>query len=202
MSAADMRTAIEKLVTELVRLRIVLDANISVIANSGWLTWANSVSPSFSSTTLGEYQRLIAGRQYTCLLRDGSFLQISAMFDGQRLIRHRYCFFPCPLTLDLGEDLTISEHIELLSDAELLERLRLDGPIRFDFDAVAACEGHPASHLTALRSSCRVPVFAPLSVGHFVRFVFANFYPDLWEAHELLRTWPIEWHHRTITASE
>jgi hypothetical protein len=68
--------------------------------------------------------------------------------------------------------------------------LRLRAPVRFDYDPNSATLVHPAAHLTFNHHECRMPVKGPLSLGHFVDFIFRNFYPEQWQAHALLREQP------------
>jgi hypothetical protein len=91
------------------------------------------------------------------------------------------------------------EILEDLSPQELKERLNLQSPIRFDFNREKAREDHPASHVHMLRNECRIPVFAPLSIGHFVKFVFRQFYPEKWKDSVFLQDWPCTRFDRTVT---
>jgi hypothetical protein len=99
-------------------------------------------------------------------------------------------YYPCPLARneENGDD-SILDLIELLEDAEIVARLRQQTPLRFEFDPAAGTEDHAVCHLHISRDSCRVPVYAPLRVGRFVRFVFRHSYPEAWHAHEFLREW-------------
>lgn len=66
------------------------------------------------------------------------------------------------------------------------EYLRLRTPVRFDFDPDAAAERHPASHLSLNDQDCRIPVRGPMSLGHFIEFVFRHFYSSVWAKHDFL----------------
>lgn len=65
--------------------------------------------------------------------------------------------------------------------------LKMKTPFRFDYDPNTASTNHPGSHLHICIPNCRLPVFAALSFGHFIRFVFKNFYSTLWDDHSFLR---------------
>jgi hypothetical protein len=41
-----------------------------------------------------------------------------------------------------------------------------------------------------------------VSVGHFLQFVFCNFYPAVWREHHFLRSWKRVWREKTITDNE
>jgi hypothetical protein len=93
----------------------------------------------------------------------------------------------------------------LLEDACAAERPRnvvLRSPIRFDYDEHNASTGHPAVHAHVLWAHCRFPVHRPLSVGHFLDFIFRNFYPDVWAEHEFLREWKKPLFDKTISLDE
>jgi hypothetical protein len=81
-------------------------------------------------------------------------------------------------------------------------RLRLRATLRFDYDIEKACVGHSGSHLHFCGENSRWPVFGPLSLGHFVQFIFRHHYPDLWWQHQLIRDWPKPFGDRCITQPE
>lgn len=205
MGAQDVRRELDAFVSQLWRAGLVADANSNVEKN-GRVAWANAGASAalYEAPTIGEYVRLLRERQFTALLSDYAILQLSFEFDGGRLIKARQCFYPCPVIVDPAdlEELGIADFIELLAPTELLDRIRLEAPVRFDFDQVAARQSHSASHLTLSRDCCRIPAFGPLSLGHFIRFVFQNFYPDWFTAHAFLKEWPLDWGARTITPEE
>src|SRR5262249_18184366 len=116
---------------------------------------------------------------------------------------HRLVYYPCPLIMQPEEDdLGILDLIDLLNDRELVVRLRQETPLRFEFDPDSATENHAASHLHLSRDSCRVPVYAPLSLGRFIQFVFRHFYPVEWENHAFLREWACEVMNPSISAEQ
>ncbi|MCO5164860.1 MAG: DUF2290 domain-containing protein [Planctomycetes bacterium] len=156
----------------------------------------------FTSATLSEFRSWVSCRGYTALLLDGGFLQVSVDVVGKEVIGHRYVYFPPPFDFDRGL-LAELPLIEVVDDYCLNagDCVRLRSPIRFDF-APSKTKLEPDAHLTTLWSHCRIPVCAPLSLGHFVRFVFRNFYPELWEAHEFIREWPVTRFGRCLAASD
>jgi len=83
-----------------------------------------------------------------------------------------------------------------------LEYLRLRTPLRFEYDPNNASDGHPICHAHFLWSHCRCSVVAPLSLGHFVKFIFHHFYPELWQKHAFLREWPTDLGNRTISGGQ
>ena len=172
------------------------------------ITWAtnSSVPPNLfriDSPTIAEYQGWVDSQGYSAMLQDGSIIQISYDFHNSDLVGHRLLYFPCPFDLDLEllDTLTLSELIDLYL-GEGSDKVRLRSPVRFDFDPVAHSRNHPASHMTFQWSHSRIPVKSPVSFGHFVQFVFQNFYPHLWDAHEFLNMWPRDELEATITSEE
>jgi hypothetical protein len=197
MTPAQMRNEIDHLINVLFAAKLAIDSNTPVeVKSHGELivSWSNEVFLSSlmdKSSTLDEYRETLRRRWYSAILFDGAMLQMSYTFSGNVLKKHRLCFYPCPIRFNSREleDFTLDQLLEILDDRDLRERLRLEGPLRFDYDLDATTKDHPASHLTISRTSCRVPVSAPLSVGHFVKFLFAHFYPDQWATSEELRKW-------------
>jgi hypothetical protein len=209
---------------------IAIDSNPAVIRevrHEKIVTWASAPSSLFDATsaqfaTIAEYRGIISGRQYHCMLADGSVLQFGYLFHDEDLIKHRLCFYPCPFIfspLDIqdiqpGDDFVALFDIYLERELQKMQEalgtsfsgqvmdLRMRTPIRFDYDPAAQRENHAASHLHLLKEESRWPVFGPLSVGHFVRFVFKHFYPDLWAKYAFLGALAVDYHSRSIVAHE
>lgn len=120
---------------------------------------------------------------YSALLFDGSLLQATYQFSGRDLVGHRLAFIPCPYNVDLdllAEGAPIVDVISLYRDSMPVLR----SPIRFDYDPGAARNGHPATHMTLNGTSCRIACISPMHIHRFIDFVFRNFYPAYWNAHE------------------
>ena len=164
------------------------------------VTWANnSKTPGSlfrnSSPTLDEYIGWIDNESYSALLFDGAIMQVSFDFSSSELVGHRLHYFPCPFDLDASLVRTepFRYLVELYAESSRLGDIRLRTPVRFDYqlDYNTPTSRHSASHMTFQWSHVRLPVVSPLSLGHFVRFIFKNFYPDLWVLHRFIRDWPI-----------
>jgi hypothetical protein len=111
---------------------------------------------------------------------------------------------PCPFELDpiLLEEESPLDVVDLYLD-EPPQNVRLKTPIRFDYDIERAEPGHPAAHMSINASDCRIACMAPLRLGHFIDFVFRNFYPDVWGTHRYLRRLSKKtWWSRTLTDEE
>ena len=165
------------------------------------ITWANNKSvPGWlfrtDAGTIEEYRGWIEHSGYAAVLLDGAILQISFDFSGDELVGHRLLYFPCPFDFDrsllMGTDLSMVEIIDLYADPVSPGEFRLRSPVRFDYTKAEISPDHPPSHMTFQWRRVRVPVSAPLSLGHFVHFVFKYFYPDLWHLHDFIREWPVD----------
>lgn len=212
MRSSKVRTDIQNL------LDLLLESDVAVYTNSvvkqhgregsTRVTWANTKSLPGSLfrgdfATVDDYRGWLAAGAYSAILFDGAVLQFSYDFTGDHLIGHRLGYYPCPF--DVDQDLLRTE--PMLDVIELYEShspssIRLRSPLRFDYDLQSGSDEHPTAHLTLLSSHCRWPVVAPLSPGHFVRFLFKHFYPSLWKALRFLRDWPQQLGERTITAEQ
>jgi len=157
------------------------------------------------------------------MLFDGSIIQFGYLFTNNILSKHRNCYYPCPLIITSSDieaiqsghdfvtlfDLLLTQEIDALragiSKSEFSDKqnlLQFSTPFRFDYDPSSQTDTHPASHLHVLNEECRWPVFGPISVGHFVRFVFRHFYPKVWSKYDVLRNWGLQFHTRSITDQE
>ena len=172
------------------------------------LTWATSDSVPRAlfrqnSATVSEYRSWVDYQGYSAVLYDGSLIQMSYDFENSELIGHRLLYFPCPFDLDneLLDALGLVDVVDLYQNQDL-SSVRLRAPIRFDYNPDAASATHPASHMTFQSSHARIPVVSPLSPGHFIHFVFKNFYPSMWNAHKYIQEWNHPWLSRTITQDE
>lgn len=221
MTPNEIRGEIERLNLDLLESGLAIDQNTPVIyslnRNETLVTWASDQNPpNFSAYpihTVEEYLSFIKSRHFSVLLFDGSLLQITYTFEGNRLVKHRLCFCPCPfeeMPELLAEGEALLDVIELFISGEgekaLLQyesgKMRLQSSIRFDFDEKSFGENHPASHLTLSNMECRIPVFAPLSIGHFIQFIFKHFFSKQWEKHSFIRQWSCKRLNRTITSEE
>jgi hypothetical protein len=145
------------------------------------LVWggASGLSYLFSEhSSIEQYLEAIRRRDYNFCLADGSIIQIHYRLERDGVKYHRLCFQPCPYPypFDGQEDLGLADIPDLMSPGELIRDVRLASPIRFDFDRHFSDEKHAHSHLTINRASCRVPAFGPVSLGHFMRFIFRYFF--------------------------
>lgn len=150
--------------------------------------------------TVNDYCQQLAANAYTVVLFDGSILQISFDFRRSDVVGHRFCFFPCPFNIPPTDflELPILDTIQLYEQAGL-DLLRLRTPLRFEYDPNNGSDDHPICHVHFMWSHCRCSVAAPLSLGHFIKFIFQNFYPKVWQHHSFLRDWPTWLGNRTIS---
>lgn len=209
MTANSQRREIEELQELLLAANVAFVTRPPVILlaprNARRVTWAPSGAElgelmRASPHTTKAYRDWIAAESYSMVLFDGAVIQMTYDFDGNDLVGHRLVYFPCPFEIDeaLLDELPLLDVIELYAESRQTT-CRLVTPMRFDFDPRSAHTGHPASHLSLNGLDCRWPVTAPLSPGHFVRFVFSQFYPHLFVALSFVREWPVSHRNRTIT---
>lgn len=210
MTPESVLASVRSLTTALADAGAVLDYNMPVrigTREETLITWAGSTTspvvafasglPSFS---LKEYVDLVQQRQYSFLLADGSIFQLCWTFSREQLIKHRLLYVPAPLVFDQDDvaELGLLDTLDMIFPVSQQAHLLMVTPVRFDFDSAAASGNHPASHLTIIKHCCRVPVFGPLSLGHFCRFIFRSFYPDSWARLAAVEALSAEWGNRTI----
>lgn len=197
MTPNQVRSEVERFINALLENRVAIDVGPSLkldAAGSTLITWSNEteLSELFGvESTFDEYVITLNKRWFSAVLFDGAILQLSYTFTGNELKKHRLYYFPCPIrfTEEEVQRMTISELLEVLDTKEFRKRVRIEGPVRFDYDMAAGTGDHPAVHLTMSRSTSRIPVAYPMSVGHFARFVLSQFYPDIWESVGAFRAW-------------
>lgn len=229
MTPKDVENDTSALVSSLLEAKLAVDSNPVSLQRRGnfqHITWPSAlgappVEPD-DFATVAEYRTLVRSRYYTCMLVDGSLLQIGYAFKRNDLVKHRLCFYPAPVAIDPSEfepEIDLGDLVDLYLEEELTAfrqltavpplpgssaatRLRMRSPIRFDYDLEAQDEDHPATHLHISHENCRWPVSAPLSVGHFARFVFRHFFPEYWISHAFLRDSVLRPCDRSITPTE
>ena len=203
---------------------------IRIRGTEEFLTWSGAperISDTFGQqfASIPEYYTCLDSNYYHVLLYDGGLLQFGYLFEDGIMTRHRLLYYPCPVQIpsDIvalagpGEDFKLIfeglAHEQLDSLKNDLENgtlaksdsvIRARTPIRFDYSSVPAKSktDHSLSHLHFNDSDCRWPVYGPLSVGSFVRFVFKSFYRSNWNEHESLRNWRPRHYTRTILNDE
>lgn len=193
------RAELQRFIYALQEEGLILDSNKVLLLpwsdpNSWVVTWGTDVklSDKFNANaTLDEYLYHLRHRNFSVVLFDGALLQMSYRFIRNEMVYHRLCFYPCPVKFDKSDlaEFSLDDLVELYSS---ISTLCLESPIRFDYDPQKETYYHPASHLHLSRESCRVPVRAPLSPGHFIKFIFVNFYPEQWQACEFIQSWSCE----------
>jgi hypothetical protein len=150
--------------------------------------------------SLDEYLDILRSQQFSAVLNDGGILQISYRYKRDKLIGHRLCFYPCPILFQAEEleDLQIEDFLDMLSEKEILMRIRTRPTLRFEYDPERSSEEHPTSHLHMAYEGCRIPVASPLSLSQFTTFIFKYFYPTVWENDPELRNQPYEYYDHEI----
>lgn len=158
------------------------------VSNNSDHAWMRSEDIEFA-----EYIAILRAGDFSVLLMDGGIIQISVHFKGKNVIRHRLVYIPCPVQfsreelVDFDEGIIpLDDFIDNLDELELRERLRVRSPLRFEYDPDQQAPLHPSSHLHLGKSACRIPVSGPVSIWHFMRFVFFNFYRQDLESLSLL----------------
>lgn len=149
------------------------------------ITWKNDgyVLKDETFASVSEYCALIEKKQYSMLLSDGAFFQISYTLERDRIVKHRLCWYPAPieLTTEIIDNESIIDFILQKMNEGALETLRLRSPIRFDYAPDDTKDRHPTVHMHISHEDCRIPVRSPLCLRDFMIFIVDNFYPDLIE---------------------
>lgn len=151
------------------------------------LTWAGASGLSYlmaEHASIEHYIEIVKRRDFNFCLYDGSLIQIHYQITNDGVVKHRLCFVPCPFSYSKEDQLGLglSDIPELMSESDMRRDIRLSSPIRFDFDAKFCDDKHSHSHVTMNQSTCRLPAYGPVSLGHFIRFIFRYFHEEQFEA--------------------
>jgi hypothetical protein len=135
-------------------------------------------APHLASGSLRERVLLDEAGAFTLKMVDGALIQLMWEFDrAERLVKHRYAFLPSPISAPSDpnqEVMGLAERMGSLLE-EVADELRLGGAFRIDFDAAAATDVHPATHLTLFGAGLeegRTPIKGPWCLTRFIHFVF------------------------------
>ena len=117
-------------------------------------------------------------RVFNMKLLDGALVQMTYLFAGKELTKHRLAFLPSPHLEPYERDAEVYE--EEHTFAEIVGRRVVALPLRFDFDSDDQRHveiDHPKSHLTLGEyQECRIPVTSPLTPHCFMEFLLQQFY--------------------------
>jgi hypothetical protein len=109
---------------------------------------------------------------------DSAYIQFMYEFDKKDLLRHRLAFYPSPYLEEFQNNPEIYEYDEIYAD--IVDDRIHPVPLRFDYDKqYISYDGlyHPNVHLTLGQyTNCRIPVSAPVTPYHFMRFILKHFY--------------------------
>lgn len=161
------------------------------------VTWGNDgyVLKDDKFASLHEYLNLIENRQYSMLLSEGDMFQFSFSLERGLVVKHRLCWYPCPVKVS-REEIETSSLVDAILErmgSGTFDDLYCRTPIRFDFDSKQSSENHPAVHLHMNSEDCRIPVKTPLCLRSFIDFVLENFYSSIEGIGSLNKnavTWP------------
>ncbi|EJT06180.1 DUF2290 domain-containing protein [Rhizobium sp. CCGE 510] len=154
---------------------------------------------------LSEYLRCLRAGDYSVLLNDGGLIQVSLDFRGDDVIASRFCYIPCAIKFSLDE-IRLDDEIYPLEDFivelpqnELIARLCLRSPFRFEHDPQNVSEKHALHHVHLGKSASRIPVSSAMCWDHFARFVFINFYSEQFDVVADMLKFPVSYRPRSIT---
>jgi hypothetical protein len=150
------------------------------------ISWPNHASARHNCgeyfNKIAQYRGIIQANAYTCLLFDGALIRASYCFQINKLVSHSLLWWPSPFPLD-KDDLglgSVLDVFDLYADNGWQQSIFMRSPIRFDFDVNNLSEAHPISHMHIQSDGCRLPVDRPVCFNRFIKFVFKNFYPQVY----------------------
>lgn len=210
MSLNNIKNQLNSFLDFLQEQNLLLDRNDPIIVGTGkahtqMLTWNKSVNLSkfFDEfVTIEEYLGHLKSRNFHAVLYDGGILQVTYIYKRQQIINHRLTYYPCPIKFDREElmEYPLDELVEMYCIES--KNIRMLTPLRFDYDPESTKEHHPTAHLHLSMENCRVPLNSALSLGHFITFIFTNFYFHIWKNYEYIRNLPLSSHDICLSDSD
>lgn len=201
ISADKIAKGINDFIFELNKAGLILDSRFhqqfTKSQNSIDVTWGNDgyVLKDNNFASIDEYLNLLEARQYSILLPEGDFFQISFSVQRNKIVKHRLCWYPCPIKVtseEVGSLGVLDAVLDKIENADFIDFLS-KSPVRFDFDPNSKSIDHPEVHMHLSMEDCRIPVKTPLCLRKFLHFIFKNFYADVKEITPLIEeaiTWP------------
>lgn len=112
MTANDARSQVARMNARFLQSDLAVAVNPATLSQKGdrtRVTWpqANKAQGIFSDeiyASISEYRAFFYGNHYTCLLNDGALIQVSFDFINNRLVAHRFCYYPSPLAIPNSVD--------------------------------------------------------------------------------------------------
>ena len=140
-----MRSEINTFGAHLLRQELAIAFRGPILKSYGNLVnvlspWMNSIGAEGSAEdqdfgTVFEYLQLLREQHYTIVLFDGAIIQLAYVFFRGELIKHRLCYYPCPVNVDFRNE-EYESFVDFIEEAivrDPLSLLRLRSPMRFAF---------------------------------------------------------------------
>jgi hypothetical protein len=177
--------------------------DVTLITTNSWASISGQPRPNLEEFfSVGEYCAAVREGNYSAILYDGAIIQIAYYFRRESLVGHRLCYFAMPCDVDQGllDEFGPADVVEMVLEQEPYQ-MRLRSPLRFDYSAYGP-PTEPESHLHLVFDESRLPVFGPLTLGHFCGLIFRLFYPQLCASYRFLNDLRPSLLHRTIRYTE
>ncbi|MCI5209986.1 MAG: DUF2290 domain-containing protein [Candidatus Electrothrix sp. ATG2] len=184
-SPEQIRKQMEKATADLVGLSLCDRQNFPSMRNIGQgcceigISDKGNISYALKNLSYRDiYTELNRMQSYNMRMLDGALIHMMYRFRNNQIEAHRLAFSPSPFLEEFqnNPDTYLNDEVY----AEVVMKNIVPFPLRFDFDCreEVVVEGdHPKSHLTLGQyQNCRIPVSAPLTPYHFIRFILRNFY--------------------------
>lgn len=133
---------------------------------------------------LDQYVSIYETGAYHGILFDGLIVRVQFTLQKNILMQERLLYWPAPINIpeDDIDELGVREAANLYFSEIYAEskNFNMRSPLRYDFDSSNDNEHHPAAHVHIQHSECRLSAKRPICLNTFVKFLFTNFYPDIY----------------------
>lgn len=184
LNTKEVLKQISGIIRKLIELSLCNDQNFPIIQKTSSTLVVVNPNSSHTSSLLKNikykelYDTIESTKNFHIKMLDSAYIQFMYEFDKRDILRHRLAFYPSPYLEEFQNNPEVYEYDEIYADI-VGDRIH-PVPLRFDYDKkYLSFNGlyHPNVHLTLGQyTNCRIPVSAPLTPYHFMRFILKHFY--------------------------
>lgn len=135
------------------------------------------------------YYKCLEELDYNFKLLDHALIQINYTFDKSGILSHRLAYLPHPEFENFQENPDDFEELHYGNNlfSEMLDRVIITSPIRFEYDSDEDKFkefDHPRTHMTMGNyKHCRIALNKPLTPYKFILFILRSFYLERFNNH-------------------
>lgn len=129
------------------------------------------------------YKILNENKNYSFQFIDGSIFQLSYTLEKRKITKMRLTYYPRPNTLSYEK--AMEDYDDDNEYMDMIDKYVVSSPIRIDYAPKQHKEiEHPKVHIHFGQiEGCRIPMTSPIMPNKFFKFIFYNFYNNVYKIH-------------------